>query len=351
MSHPSSDHDTITEAARHVLRKPSQMMTLFTRTQFAGLAAMAVLLCTTTAAHAEGETELRVYVAGRDRAPVDLRGLQATVIVEPEGGSRRVVRLTAVTPPGQGQRTFEHGGDVLEAGDNHLVQLVVMPPAPSGHGGGGHGHGGHDDHGQGGDQGHGGHSGGGHDHGGGGDHGAHGHGAQPDVTPYLSGLVDLRAYSCGMTGHPITERPGECQQCGMQLQQVQRPFTAVVTLRAGGRTVNARGFRYPSDTPTSYADGLDKIQAHIDTIDRLIAGNQLLRVHPIAERISRVCEGLPEFAPTGRADAVRTTCRAIVALFRDIDEAADNERRADTVRVLDQYKARLAELRGHLPAR
>ena len=307
--------------------------------------ALLPFLLTPAVALADGETEVRVYLANRDRKPVDLRGIKATLIVEPAGGKRRVVPLSAVTPAGKGQRSFEHGGEVRPAGD-YLVELVVQtPPAePAGHGGGGHGHGGHG-HGDGGN--HGGHGDGGHD-----GHGGSAHGGQPDeVTPYFRGQVDLRGYSCGMAGHPVTDRAGRCAKCGMELRAIQREFSAVVVLRVGGRTVNAQGFRHPSDTPTSYADGLEKIQTHIETINGLIEANQLLRVHPVAERISRVCKKLPDFAPKGAEPAVRTTCTAVVALFKDIDEAADSQRRAETVAVLDRYKARLAEFKRHLPAR
>ena len=47
--------------------------------------------------------EIRVYLADNDKNPVDLSGIRVILIVQPEGGKKRVMRTKVVTPEGLGR--------------------------------------------------------------------------------------------------------------------------------------------------------------------------------------------------------------------------------------------------------
>jgi hypothetical protein len=278
-----------------------------------------------------GQADVRVYVANRERQPVDRKGMTAILIVEPAGGQRQTIPLALVAAEGSSKSGLGHGGEVREAGTMFVEVVFEKPHAAAEAGGHDHGAG----HGGGG-----GHGGG---HGGGqGEGGGHGAGAK---VAHFHAHVNVSRYTCGMKGHPVADAPGRCSKCPMEMRPIDRELTAVVVLRKGSDTTNARGFRYPSEAPTSYADGLERIERHIASMEQLVQANQLTRVHPVAEKVSQVCQQLPQHAPEAQRAQVEATCKATIALFKEIDEAADNNKRPETVAAIEKYKAKLAELR------
>ncbi|MBL4845867.1 MAG: hypothetical protein JKY65_10095 [Planctomycetes bacterium] len=255
--------------------------------------------------------ELRVYLADSSKAPASLDGMTAMVIVEPEGGKRRVLRLKLVSPKGTKKTGLGHDGEVRKAGP-YYVELVVKE-AEADHGGG---------------------------------HGEHGHDGG-DATPYFAAKLALSGYTCGMKGHPVLSKAGKCPKCSMKLKVTDLKFSAVVVLRKKGKTINAKGFKHPSQAPKDFADGLAQIAKHIKTIQGLIDSNQLLKVHPAASKISQISKLLPPMAPKGKEGAVEATCKAIRALFSEIDEAGDNKRKKEAQAALDKYSAKLKELKAY----
>jgi hypothetical protein len=124
-------------------------------------------------------------------------------------------------------------------------------------------------------------------------------------------------------------------------------FSAVVIFKVKGDTKNVKGFEYPSAVPTNYKDAIAKIEEHLKAIDGLIAANDLDKVHASAEKISHVCEGLPALAPKDDVAEVTKVSKEIIALFKEIDDAADAGKKAETIKVVEKYRAKLAVLKKH----
>ena len=232
----------------------------------------------------ESKGEIRVYLADREKKPVDLEGITATVIVKPEHGTRHVLRTKIVTPKGSKKTGLGHGGEVRPMGD-YLVEFVVQKP---------HAH----------------HAG--HEHG-------HGH-EQQDGTPFL----------------------------GAEIKLDDLKFSAVVIFRLGGKTLNVKGFEYPPAVPDNYKDAVARIEEHLRTIAGLIDTGDLEKVHAIADKISYVCKKLPELAARGDRPEVEKTCKVIIGLFGEIDEAADAGRKTETVQAFGKYKTKVKELEKHV---
>jgi hypothetical protein len=263
------------------------------------LAGVCAVLCFPGLALGQKTSQLRVYVAKEDKAPADLDGMSVMVILEPEGGKRQVLRLDR--PDGEGKSGVGHGGEVRRGG-GYAIELVIAEAGDE------------------------------HPHEGG--------------TPYFSSKVALSGYTCGMSGHPVVTKPGKCTRCPMKLKPVDLVFSAVVVIRRKGKTTNVKGFKHPPEGPKNYADGIARIEQHIDAIQGLVDAGKLAEVHPVASRISKLCRRLPALAAQGKTEAVEQACKAIIALFPAIDEAGDNGRKADTQAVLDKYKTKLKELKA-----
>lgn len=256
--------------------------------------------------------EIRVYLADKDKKPVDLKGVTASILVEPKGATRKVIKGELVTPKGDKKVGIGRGGDVVEMESYNVEFLVVRE------------HRGHEEK---------------------------GHGEEhkdEDSTPYFKTEIDLRGYACGMEGHPVLDKPGKCTKCPMELKLVDLEFMAVVIFKINGETKNAKGFQYPPAIPSNYKDAVAKIEEHLKSIDDLIKGNDLDKVHAVAEKISRVCGKLSKLAPKDSQGEVEKVCKEIIALFKEIDEAADAGKKSETVKVTEKYRAKIAELRKHV---
>ena len=75
------------------------------------------------------EGEIRVYLADKDKNPVDLKGITALVLIEPEGGKRKMLKTDVVTPKGGAKRGIGHGGEVSEMDGYHVEFRVVKKGA------------------------------------------------------------------------------------------------------------------------------------------------------------------------------------------------------------------------------
>lgn len=230
------------------------------------------------------EAEVRVYLADKDRKPVSLVGVGATVVLTAADGTRKVRKTTRVVPPAGQTTGLGHGGEVRAMGD-YLVELVVHKP-----------------HGEHGDE-------------------EHGH-QKKDGTPYFRLKVGFD----------------------------ELHFSAVVIFSIGGKTHNVKGFEYPPAVPDNYEDAVARVEEHLKAIQALMDSNELEKVHAVAEKISYVCEKLPELAPHDDRADVEKICKAVISLFSEIDEAADAGKKRETIQVFSKYKRQVAELRKHVKA-
>ncbi|MEE9263466.1 MAG: hypothetical protein V3V11_03320 [Vicinamibacteria bacterium] len=235
----------------------------------------------------ESKGEIRVYLADRHKKPVDLKGIMATVIIKTEHGKRHVLRTKLVTPEGSKKTGLGHGGEVRPMG-NYFVEFVVQKP---------HAHHAEEKHG----------------------HEKQGH-EKKDATPFFGTKIEL---------HDLK-------------------FSAVVIFRLGGKTLNVKGFEYPPAVPDNYKDAVARIEEHMQTIQGLIDTNDLEKVHAVAEKISYVCKKLPALAARDDLTEVETTCKVIIGLFSEIDEAADAGKKRETVQVFGKYKTKVKELKKHV---
>ncbi len=259
----------------------------------------------------EPKGEIRVYLADKDKKPVDLKGVTVTVLLEPKGGTRKVLKTELVTPKGDKRAGLGHGGEVKEMEGGYHVELVVAIP-----------HGGHEEK--------------GHDE------------KDEDATPYFKAEIALKVYECPMKCQPATDKTGKCAKCGMELKPVDLEFLATVIAKIKGETKNAKGFEHPPGVPGNYADAVAKMEAHLKEIRALIDKGDLEKVHPAAEKISRIAKKLAPMAPKDDVKEVEKLCNELVALFNEIDGAADGGNKPATEKAYAKYKERIEALKKHV---
>ena len=118
-------------------------------------------------------------------------------------------------------------------------------------------------------------------------------------------------------------------------------------LRNGDKgTFNVKGFEYPFLNYTAIVTMMDGV---LDEIQGLIDSDQLLKVHPSATKVSRLAASLPNakgFPEDDRSDVERV-CKELIALFSEIDEVADAEKKSETIQVLEKYRVKVAALKKH----
>lgn len=256
----------------------------------------------------EGKAEIRIYLADKDKKPLDLKDVTASVVIEPKGGAKRTLKAELVTPKGTKQIGIGHGGEVREAEGGLHVEFVVHKP--------------HDEKG----------------------HGEH---QDEDATPYFKAEIGLQTYSCGMEGHPVADAPGKCPKCPMEMKARPAEFTAVVIFKVKGETRNAKGFEYPSSMPGTYPAAVAKAEGYLKEIRSLIDKGDLDKVHGVAEKISQICERLPGIAAKDHRAEIEKICKETIALFKEIDDAADAGKKAETEAAYKKYAEKIAALKKH----
>jgi len=258
-----------------------------------------------------GAGEIRVYLADKDKNPVALTGITVLVLIEPEGATRKMLQTELVTPKGGKRAGIGRGGEVVQMDGYHVEFLVLKPHAP--------------------------HEG----------KAVAGHG-EDDGTPYFKAAVDLDAYSCGMKGHPVVGEPGTCSKCPMKLKSVEREFRAVVIFRIQGDTKNAKGFQYPPVVPDNFKDAVAKIGEHVRAIEGLVKEDDNDKAHAVALKITRICEKLPELASVEDREKIASLSKQIIALFKEIDEAAHAGNKDMAVKAAAKYGPMVIELKKHI---
>jgi len=266
------------------------------------------------------EGEVRVFVSDPKGEP--LGGDKATVTVYLDyGGFKKTLKTEAVKPKkapakeeGEDKEKGEahhgpetHGGQVVTS-DDYSIELVVAV-----------------------------------------EEGEHEKGEKAEEhaadEPYFEAKVPLVVYQDSMKDAPPADKAGKCAKCGMNMTAQPAKFTAVVVVKVGDKTVNAKGFNYPEERPKTLAEAAKKIEGQLAEIDELVAGKKLDDVHKVAGRISKVAEHLGDIAPAADKAALTRLGKEIVELFEAIDKAADAGKADDTKKVVGQYREKLAALK------
>ncbi len=251
----------------------------------------------------KGAAAGRVHVHVTDKADkaIDLKAWSATLILETKTLGRKTFKMDLEAAK-DGKSEPAHEGQVVEVEGGYRVEFVVEKV-----------------------------------------HGGEKEDFKSDS--HFEAAIPLQGYCCGMGGHPWSDKPGKCSKCPMEMTPADLEFTAVVIFKTPGGTINAKGFAWPPAMPTTYAEGMTKLDEHLKSIRGLIDAGDLDRVHAAAERISQVCEKLPSLASKATQAEVDAISKAIVALFKEIDEAADAGKKAETEAVYRKYAEKIEALK------
>ncbi|MBI2920662.1 MAG: hypothetical protein HYY18_06210 [Planctomycetes bacterium] len=98
-----------------------------------------------------------------------------------------------------------------------------------------------------------------------------------------------------------------------------------------------------------FDDSIAQMEARLASIDALVASGKLDEVHKDAEAIQKLAEGLPEHAKgfaAEKATAIGAASKELAGFFAEIDEAADNGKKDETVAVVKKMKDLVARLKG-----
>ena len=254
---------------------------------------VAVGLVSPVSADAQTAT-LKVYLGNKDRIQQSAEGATCSIVIELRGGPRKILKTEIVTP----QETREnlllnHGGQVITAGD-YSVELVLEKPKQDHH------------HGE--------------------PETEHGHGHEEKSAPE-------QGFPYFQASLPHSASGGK-----------ELTFNAVVILKLDGSTFNIRGFEYPFLDFTSVINQMEMVLADVKA---LIDSDNLARVHAAAEGISHLAESLPSAkdVPTEALAEIESIAQALIDLFREIDEAADAGKEAETIAVYNKYLENIAALK------
>jgi hypothetical protein len=256
--------------------------------------------------------EVRVILLDKEKKPLSIEGMSATLFLEMAGGTKRTVKVEAAAgEAGHGQ--------TLPMGDRFVVLEVKKP------------HGGHGEE--------------GHGEGHGGEHGEDGHVGHGGKAAFFRGEVPLEAYACPM-GCAMTEKAGKCPKCGMDMKECPIAFDAVVVLKGkDGKSQNVKGFKYPSgEAPRTLADAIAKVEAVAAAVEAKINEGKLAEVHEAAEPLKLVGDALPGLAGGSREKAEAIGSKLKVH-FDELDEAGDAGDEGKTKAALARLRETLAEMR------
>ncbi len=260
---------------------------------------------------ASSQGEIKFYVGDKDGKPVDLATWSATLILEPKGMPKQNLKLELNQPKGKKseESAVDHGGQVVDMEGGYKVEMVVEEGSDE---------------------------------------------EEPGKAEEGEGLADFEAktavkvYACPMKCTAPSEKAGKCSKCGMTLAEADLEFTAVVVFKTKDGTKNAKGFTYPADIPATFPLAVAKTEDHLKTIKALIDGGDLDKVHSTAEKISQICRKLPSMAEKDAKADVEKVCGETIALFKEIDEAADAGKKDATLKVYEEYVAKIAALKKHV---
>jgi len=269
------------------------------------LAAIGLILAGTEAKSAEGW--IKVYLGDSERNQVSANG-SCTIIITPKSGDKKTLKAELVTEGEShlGSKLI-HGGQVITKGKNS-VELVVGKPE--------HSHGEAESE--------------------------HGHGnSEADEHDQAEEHEDGDAHEhhdAKQIGDALSFFKADFEFAGDNIA-----FSAVVIIKSDKGTFNIKGFEYPF---LDYGSVVSMMETHLEEIQSLIDSNKLLKVHPAASKISLLAESLPnakDFPDDDRSE-IEKTCKEIIALFGEIDKAADAQKKAETVEVLGKYRSKVSFL-------
>lgn len=162
--------------------------------------------------------------------------------------------------------------------------------------------------------------------------------------PYFKATAQIVAYQDSMKDAPPAEKPGKCANCGMSMAEHPATFTAVVALKVGDKTIEAKGFAYPE----TLAAAATQIGGLLDQIDALIAGGKLSDVRSAADQVSRVAHRLDDdAAPLATADqtAAKKLGDDVAALVDALGKASDANKPEDAKKAAAQIRTKLDALK------
>lgn len=260
----------------------------------------------------ETKGEIKFYVGDKDGKPVDLAGWTATLILEPKGMAKKTVKLELEQPKEKRdvKSAVDHGGQIRDMEGGFKVEMVVEKA-----------HGDHEKE--------------------------HAEKDEEEGVAHFEAALSLEVYVCPMKCVGPSEKPGKCSKCGMELKESEMEFAVIVVFKTKSGPKNAKGFEYPPAVPTNYPDAVAKMESHLKEIRALIDGGDLEKVHSAAEKISAIARKLPAMAPKDDMKEVEKACNELVALFKEIDDAADAGNKPATAKAYDKYKERIEILKNH----
>jgi len=250
--------------------------------------------------------ELHVYLADEDKNPVPLTDVKVTLIIEPNGGKRRVLKATLVNPEGKKKWGIGHGGEVREMKGYHVEFVVVQPHH-------------HEAEGE-------------HEH------------KSEDGTPYFKAAIDLVGFSCGMTGDPVLAKQEQCPKCGMKTKPVDLTFSAVIIFRIGENTVNVKGFAHPPTVPAHYSDAVAKMLKLFAPFAKSMRDGDDNAAHSTERMIMDIAEALSDLEGAKDKSAIKNAVSKIEILFKDIDKANHHGKKAEASKLIDQLKEKIHHL-------
>ncbi len=161
--------------------------------------------------------------------------------------------------------------------------------------------------------------------------------------PYFKATVTVVGYQDSMKC-VLAEKPGPCPRCGMGMGEVPAPFKAVVVVKAGDKSVEATGFTWPE----TVGDAAERIEAFLDEIDVVVAGEELAQVRGLGEKLVQVARRLDDDAePLSKTyqAAVKKARDEIVALVEALGKAADAGKADEAKEVAAKLRTKVEPLK------
>ncbi len=251
-------------------------------------------------APAAARGELRVYLLDRDKKPIHLRECTAILEIAFLWEPRKEMKMEAVS----GKRAGP-GGELRELQGERIAEIAVVTPDDSCRG------------------------------------------PEGDLVPYFKAEIPLELYHCGVPDHALEEKPGTCGMCRQELRGRDVEFTATIRIVLRGERKEIAAFEYPS-VPRTFAQGVGRIEAHLNEIRDRIGKDDFDGVPKIGARISRIADRLPRLTPKDDLPEVLKSCLELTGLGPDLDAASRSRNQSEVERIVARYDERLARLKKYV---
>lgn len=237
--------------------------------------------------------ELRVYLLDRDKKPLDLDGVTATLEIAFLWEPRRDVKMQAAS----GKRA-DTGGELRELDGGGIAEIVVVTSDDC---------------------------------------------CEGDPVPYFKTEIPLELHHCGVPDHALEEKPGACGMCRQEMRKREVEFTATIRLMIRGERKELGAFEYPP-VPRTFAAGVAAIEAHVKDLGE---GN-FEDLPKIGAKISRIADRLPRLTPKDDLPEVLKACLELTGLGPDLAAAARSKNKGDVERIVVRYQERSTLLKRHV---